>query len=181
MTIKLPKFAYRISRRQYTNNAEDALSGAGGIYAYGRWHSKGKPILYCAENISLALLERVAHADEWLGEMSHDRVWYEIKLEDDNIEISSTYYTNDDLSSYDANWRNEGNTICKNLGDLWLDRKETCALIVPSAVMTYEYNILLNPEHPDFAKVRDLNQNISVNNLVNDDRIVTIFKSQHKL
>lgn len=37
------------------------------------------------------------------------------------------------------------------VGDEWLKRTESLALKVPSAICPGEYNLLINPAHPDFA------------------------------
>ena len=42
----------------------------------------------------------------------------------------------------------------KKIGDLWLQNKNSLALKVPSAVVDVEYNVLLNPLHKDFNKVK---------------------------
>lgn len=41
-------------------------------------------------------------------------------------------------------------------GDLWLRERRSLALRVPSAVVRPEWNLLLNPAHPDMARVRVL-------------------------
>jgi RES domain-containing protein len=40
------------------------------------------------------------------------------------------------------------------LGGEWLERGETAVLKVPSAIVTEEWNYLLNPLHTDFRKLR---------------------------
>ena len=40
------------------------------------------------------------------------------------------------------------------LGTEWARSRRSAVLIVPSAVIPGEENVLLNPEHPDFARVR---------------------------
>jgi RES domain-containing protein len=40
-----------------------------------------------------------------------------------------------------------------SLGDWWIDSKETAVLQVTSSIVPYEHNFLLNPAHPDFAKI----------------------------
>jgi RES domain-containing protein len=42
----------------------------------------------------------------------------------------------------------------RTLGGSWIRRKETVALVVPSAVVPHEHNILLNPTHPDFKRIK---------------------------
>jgi RES domain-containing protein len=40
------------------------------------------------------------------------------------------------------------------LGDRWLTDAPSAALRVPSALVPAEWNYLLNPRHPDFARIR---------------------------
>jgi RES domain-containing protein len=41
----------------------------------------------------------------------------------------------------------------QDLGDWWIDSKESAVLEVPSAIMPGEHNYLLNPAQPDFARI----------------------------
>jgi RES domain-containing protein len=36
----------------------------------------------------------------------------------------------------------------------WVERRQTAILKVPSAVVPYEYNYILNPAHPDFRRLQ---------------------------
>ena len=40
------------------------------------------------------------------------------------------------------------------LGSSWLKKKESLSMRVPSAVMPHENNILVNPLHKNFAKIK---------------------------
>jgi RES domain-containing protein len=40
------------------------------------------------------------------------------------------------------------------LGDWWIRTRESAVLQVPSAVVPWEHNYLLNPAHPAFARIR---------------------------
>lgn len=42
------------------------LSGAGGLQAAGRWHTRGKRIVYLADHPASALLEMLVHMDREL-------------------------------------------------------------------------------------------------------------------
>ena len=42
----------------------------------------------------------------------------------------------------------------QTIGSAWLERHDTAVLKVPSAIVTEEWNYLLNPLHADFRKVR---------------------------
>jgi RES domain len=46
-----------------------------------------------------------------------------------------------------------GPTTLQSLGSAWLRARSSAVLIVPSAVVEREHNILLNPDHPDFYKI----------------------------
>src|SRR3546814_19741329 len=39
------------------------LDGAGGLIVGGRWHSKGRPIVYLADSSALAMLEMLVHLE----------------------------------------------------------------------------------------------------------------------
>lgn len=51
--------AYRLTRSQYAND----LAGTGGLYAAGRCNNKGTPVIYAAQQPSLAVAEVLAHVD----------------------------------------------------------------------------------------------------------------------
>ena len=42
----------------------------------------------------------------------------------------------------------------QRIGGQWLERRESAVLKVPSAIVTEEWNYLLNPMHADFARLR---------------------------
>lgn len=45
-------------------------------------------------------------------------------------------------------------SLTRSMGDAWLADGETCLARVPSAIATEAWNYLLNPEHPDAARVQ---------------------------
>ncbi|MEO5924239.1 MAG: RES family NAD+ phosphorylase [Bryobacteraceae bacterium] len=44
--------------------------------------------------------------------------------------------------------------VTQGLGSRWAAGKVTAVMSVPSAVIPHERNYLLNPAHPDFAKIK---------------------------
>ncbi len=44
----------------------------------------------------------------------------------------------------------------QTLGDIWVRERRSLALRVPSVIVPHEWNLLLNPEHPDMARVQVL-------------------------
>jgi RES domain-containing protein len=174
MIERPPSTVYRVTRAQYARTVDDALSGIGGVHDNGRWHSKGEKIVYTSESSTLCLIERVAHADEWLAERRTDRVMLAIKLPD----VSFLQFTQEDLAAQDRNWRTTGSLFCRHLGDQWLRRGSSCALIVPSAVNPGDSNILLNPSHPDYQAILDINKGLIGSAIEPDERISSMIRGQ---
>ena len=130
---------YRFCRPQY-----DALSGEGARLFGGRWNSKGKSAVYTSLTISLSLLELLIHA------VSYDEILINnlavIELPEDNIsEIS--------VSQLKASWQEDEN-YSKYIGDEFLSSQTTLILKVPSVIIAEENNILINPKHKDFKKIK---------------------------
>jgi RES domain-containing protein len=54
-----------------------------------------------------------------------------------------------------ANWRiYPAPDQLAHLGTAWVRARMTAVLIVPSAIVPQERNVLLNPAHPDFRRIR---------------------------
>ena len=47
--------------------------------------------------------------------------------------------------------------VTQEIGDKWLREGKSAILKVPSAIIDLEYNYLINPDHPDFSKVKIAN------------------------
>jgi RES domain-containing protein len=120
------------------------LSGAGGIRAEGRWHSRGKPIVYLADHPANALLEMLVHLDRDLIPTTYRllRIAVPETLEIPNI--------ND--GALRSDWRNHP-AATREIGDAWLDRSSSALLQVPSVIVPSAQNFLLNPAHPDAVKI----------------------------
>jgi RES domain-containing protein len=50
-------------------------------------------------------------------------------------------------------WDGRDESICRNFGSLWYQKRRTALLLVPSIPARLERNILINPEHPDAAGI----------------------------
>jgi len=112
-----------------------------------RWNSQGRQVIYTAESRALACLENVVHrSGEGLNGLFRTLV---IDVPDDlPVEILEPADLPSDWASYLQY------THCQARGDDWLRRGETPILRVPSAIVPYEHNYLLNPLHPDFRQIR---------------------------
>jgi RES domain-containing protein len=119
------------------------LSGIGGLRAAGRWHSQGRRIVYLADHSSSALLEMLVHMDRDLMPATYQLlrivVPADIAVETIDAELSQ-------------DWRSQTLTS-REIGDRWLDRSASALLQVPSAISAKGNNYLLNPGHPDAAKI----------------------------
>jgi RES domain-containing protein len=59
------------------------------------------------------------------------------------------------LESLPSDWaKGTGGRRCRAIGDRWLTGRGSVALIVPSALIPREPNVLLNPQHPDIGRIR---------------------------
>ena len=120
------------------------LSGTGGIRAAGRWHSRGKRIVYVADHPANALLEMLVHLDRDIIPTTYRLLRVAIP------ETIAIEHIGDGMLPSD--WRNHP-AITRALGDVWLDKASSALLRVPSVIVPSAWNFLLNPAHPDAAKV----------------------------
>lgn len=121
-----------------------AFSGDQGLHAAGRWNKKGVPMVYTSGSRELAALEFFRNLDE--EEARDELLIAEAAVPDELIELV-------DLGALPSDWCEGKNTACRDLGTEWASSRRSAALRVPSAAVEREWNVLLNPRHPDFAKV----------------------------
>jgi RES domain-containing protein len=133
---------YRIQKARYA----DDTSGTGSTLVSGRWHQAGKqPILYTSSNISLAILECLVHLPTVVR--PPDLVLLTIDVPDKSIVTIDT-------KNLPENWSKKGYfDDVQQWGTAWLQSSSSLAVIVPS-VTSPDYNILVNPGHPDFSHVK---------------------------
>jgi RES domain-containing protein len=117
------------------------LSGIGGTLASGRWHSKGRAILYAAEHPALALLEALVHLDR--SELPDRFQLLGIDIPDAIAFPSAPQELHADWSQNAAESR--------RIGDRWLRDGASLLLRVPTALVPHAWNLLVNPAHPDIA------------------------------
>ena len=119
------------------------LSGIGGLRAAGRWHSQGRRIVYLADHSSSALLEMLVHMDRDLIPATYQLL---------RIVVPADIAVETIDAGLPADWRSQTLTS-REIGDRWLDRSTSAFLRVPSAISAKGNNFLLNPAHPDAAKI----------------------------
>lgn len=122
-----------------------AFTGEGARLYGGRWNSVGVPIVYVVSSFALALLEIMANARP--GRVPPDMVYSVVGLPDHLVETL-------DVSRLPTTWyKAPAPPECQAAGDEWVRRGSSVALLVPSAIARIENNVLLNPNHRDFAQV----------------------------
>jgi RES domain-containing protein len=134
--------AYRLVK---TRHARAALTGQGARLAGGRWNRPGEAVVYASGSLALAVIETFVH----LGE--------------DGLRIKFVYFT---ISIPDSvtiercrrpprNWRTQPpESESMRYGSAWLRGGRSAVLEVPSAILPSEKNYLLNPDHPEFPRIR---------------------------
>jgi RES domain-containing protein len=134
---------WRICRKVH---ATDAFSGEGARLYGGRWNSPGVRMVYTSPSLALAAIETFVHLEPNL--QPDDLVSIAAEMADD---VATERL---DLKSLPRKWYELRDESLKKFGDRWIHAGETIALHVPSAAIRGEWNVLLNPEHPDFRKLR---------------------------
>jgi RES domain-containing protein len=125
--------------------AHTALDGEGARRFGGRWNSPGRPMVYAASSLSLAALELLVH----LRDPALLRRAYAYLALDAPDGLAQRL----DPGQLPAGWRRPEHPLLKAMGDRWLESGASLALEVPSAVIPLEWNVLLNPLHPDWPQV----------------------------
>jgi RES domain-containing protein len=127
-------------------HSADAFSGEGARLYGGRWNSQGVRVVYTSPSLALAAVETFVHLEPNLR--PDDLVSIEAVIPD-TISIERL-----DFSSLPRKWHALENDSLRRLGDGWILAGKTAALNVPSAAIRGEWNVLLNPEHSDFRRLK---------------------------
>ena len=132
---------YRIADDRYAAD----LNGTGGLFAPGRWHRRGTPILYLAEHVSLSMLEVLVHSPA----LPIGRSCVTVSLPDNPSIL------NIDVATLPADWQQW--PYLDELADRteeWIRQGEFWMMRVPSAPSPTEFNYLLNPLHPEHQTLK---------------------------
>jgi RES domain-containing protein len=126
------------------SSRDAALTGHGARLYGGRWNLKGTPLVYCSSTLSLAVLETLVHAS--VLPISYVAIRIDIP--------ASVHVDTWTGSSLPRNWRAmPGPVALQRKGTAWARLRGAVAVIVPSAIVPIETNVLLNPLHPDLRKL----------------------------
>jgi RES domain-containing protein len=132
---------WRITRYVHAANP---LSGEGSARSGNRWNSQGVRIGYTSTSRALAVLEMLAHVTR--DTVPRDIVLIPVEIPDVLVEeLEQTLKTRNVLPHGDQS---------RLTGDAWIRAGSSTGLLVPSAALTRERNLLINPAHPGFARVK---------------------------
>ncbi|MEQ9403648.1 MAG: RES family NAD+ phosphorylase [Cyclobacteriaceae bacterium] len=130
---------FRIAARPYAGD----LSGRGSSMYGGRWNPKGIPMLYTSATLSLAALELAVNLPP--GRIPNHYHAVEISIPKKSITAVNELPEQWNGYPYVPATQQIGRQFIKSDGFV---------LKVPSAVISTEYNYLINPNHPDMSSVR---------------------------
>jgi len=134
---------WRIEKADYAQNAS---LGIGAFTVGGRWTSSHHHAVYASQSVSLAMLEVLVHAPTPQQRRS-PRVLFRIDLDEDYLtEISIREVPRPFIPS-------TAFEETQPLGDAWLRSGKSVGLLVPSAIVNFEFNVVLNPKHPAYRDV----------------------------
>jgi RES domain-containing protein len=129
-------------------HAAEAFSGEGARLYGGRWNSPGVNVAYTSTSLALAAVETFVHLEPNL--QPDDLVSIECVLPD---EIATERIAWEWLPRTRHKGRDES---LRAFGDAWIRAGKTVALHVPSAAIRGEWNVLINPGHSEFARIKIL-------------------------
>jgi RES domain-containing protein len=132
--------AWRIVKRKYLSTAFD---GEGAKRWGGRWNHPGTAMVYTSATLSLAALETFVHIDRT-----------DIKFELVAIQVFSTKKIHIDKIDKPHLEVLLKTKTSQDIGSEWIEKQRSPILVVPSFIVSSEFNILLNPNHPHFSRLK---------------------------
>jgi len=134
---------WRVARAAHAPSGPAAFVGIGGLSVDGRWHARGRPIVYTARTESLAKLEALVH---FKPAIAPRLVLIQATLPDALVATLR--------GALPAGWDDVPDSgAARSVGDSWLQSGSSLALEVPSVHSGSETNVLINPAHPDFPQL----------------------------
>jgi RES domain-containing protein len=138
-----PLQVFRVSLKAHFGTA---FTGDGARLAGGRWNHKGRGVVYCSSSRALAAMEYLINVDWVTAPIEFFLV---------TVDVPSDVIMAVDIAALPTDWTSyPAPDAVKNIGTTWFDQYKSAALLVPSAVIAEENNLLINPEHPDFQRIR---------------------------
>jgi RES domain-containing protein len=123
-----------------------AFTGAGARRYGGRWNNPGVAVVYTAQSAALAALEMLVHfqSSQLVPAYRNPAISFDASL----VEAL-------DRKRLPADWRSDPPPAgLRSIGDQWIKECRSAVLRVPSALIDTEFDYLLNPNHPQFRRIR---------------------------
>ena len=114
------------------------LDWMGGLFVSGRWHTKGRPVVYCTLNPSTALLETLVHME--IDSEDRPERFQVLKIEGPDT------LSQERIDALPSDWADDLGAA-QSLGDQWLSEERSLLLAVPSVLVPETWNVLVNPRH----------------------------------
>lgn len=128
----------------------DDLSGIGGLKAEGRWHDRGRHVVYAADHPASALLEVMVHLEIDAEDLptSYQLLGIDVpdKLAVEKVSLS-------DIERVSPKWAGDPR-VTRDVLRPWFDEVRTAVVSVPSVIVPFAQNYLINPRHVDAARIR---------------------------
>jgi RES domain-containing protein len=133
---------WRICRKRY---ASEAWTGEGARLFGGRWNSRGVRVVYTSTSLALAAVETFVNLEPNLQPS-------------DLVSIEGAFPESISMGRLDVrllpgNWHEARDESLRRFGDEWIRAGKTLGLLVPSAAILGEQNLLLNPAYKQFSKI----------------------------
>ncbi|NYT76973.1 RES family NAD+ phosphorylase [Alcaligenaceae bacterium] len=135
--------AFRVAKAK---RARD-LSGVGAALDGGRWNDVDVPALYMGLSPAICCLETFVHTTRYPS--------MPLKITRFVLPDDKTLYLEPASSELPQGWKAiPPDRPSMTFGTKWLQNKSHLGLIVPSAVLPLERNVVINPKHPAIGEVR---------------------------
>lgn len=135
--------AWRISKAK---RAAD-LSGLGAAIEGGRWNEAEAAAVYLGLSPAICCLETFVHQTQ--------RPVIPMKITEFELPEDAELYLEPSENELPVGWAAlPADKPSMSFGTDWLNRGSHLGLIVPSAVLPLERNIVLNPRHPAISRVK---------------------------
>jgi len=134
---------WRITKERF---ADDIFGGEGARIYGGRWNSPDRWAVYTSATAALAVVETLANHErpELLGA-------FVIAF----CSFDESLVTRLEIDKLPVNWTApEPPRELQMIGDEWIHSERSAVLSVPSVIVKYERNYLLNPAHDDFKRIK---------------------------
>ncbi len=133
---------YRIAKDTFIKD----LTGIGAKTVGGRWNRKGTAILYTSTTAALSTLEVLAHLPP--AYFPDDMAMAIIEIPDKEVSVLDT-------SLLPKEWNQiPPPTTLHEITEDWIENNNSLGLVVPSIIVPREQNVLINPLHPNFSKLK---------------------------